>query len=249
MLKYLHIPKDGQIDQKILLKDIDEAKLINQSNKKMIKNGVMSINLVGVLDEKTIRIPAFVDDEFVYEAIYVLKIELKSKQNIMAINERIHFIFPNPLIIVYHCNENWLISLAPKRVNKIERERSTIEEIFSTNLFRIDDVHQRFLDVINLDKVKGINLLVFYYNLVDIVYSERIIELLNEYPKQIMDARKTKELLKDVEKLNASKNKLDEEFKKESMMRDKMTLHVKIKEIEKDIQRIVNVLKEETQNG
>ena len=57
---------------------------------------------MGVLDSNTLRVQSFVDEECVYEAIYVLQVFLKTDLHFNAINERLHMAFPNPIIMLDH---------------------------------------------------------------------------------------------------------------------------------------------------
>lgn len=244
MIEYFNIPAEGQIRQRVYLKDLIEEASLNGTELNYLKKEIASIHLVGVLDETTIRVSSFVNDEYAYQAIYIFNIELRSHKHLMSINERLQQTFQNPVVIVYEYKENFMISSAPKRINKAKPDRTTIEGIYTSHLFKVDQQHQTYLARLNLELIRELNLYLFYLHLNDVIYSERIINLMGFYPEKIVDAHLLKDALREVDSLKAEKNKLEQTLKETSMMRDRMNIYVSVKNIERQIQLIVQYLRE-----
>jgi len=245
ILDYLNIPKSGKTKQRITIKDILEQLSPSAKDKKVLSSEIDSIHLVGVLDLDTIRIQSYIDEDYRYESIYVLRVILKSNAHFATINERLHMAFPNPVVIVYELNENIILSTAPKRINKNVKEKSVIESIYTTNLFIINGKHDFLLEHLNLQKINSLNLKEFYEILTDYIYSERLIKLIGEYPNQIPNTTNLKQTIKLIESEKAHFNALNESYKQASMMSEKMELHIKIKQTQKNIEDIILNLKEE----
>jgi len=244
ILEYLNIPKSGKTKQRIALKDIIEQLDPSAKEKRILSSEIESIYLVGVLDLDTIRIQSYIDEDYRYESIYVIRVMLKSNVHFATINERLHMAFPNPVIIVFEWEENIVLSTAPKRINKNVKEKNVIESIYTTNTFIIDDKHNFLLKHLNLQTVKALNLKEFYESLTDYIFSERLIELIGEYPKQIPNTSELKQTIKLIESEKAHLNAYNESYKQASMMAEKMELHMKIQKTQKNIGDIILNLKE-----
>lgn len=248
ILEYFHIPKSGKTRQRISVKEIIEQIDLASQAKKVLNLEVSSIYLEGVLDEHTIRIPSYSTDDHLYEAVYVLQVSLKTEQYFSLINEKLHAAFPNPLIIIYLTTDKVRVSLAPKRINKLTKDKSVIESVYSTSAFVIDEKHRDFLGLLNVSDVKALNLKDFYEKLTDIVYSERLIELIGSFPRQIPKTMNLKQSIKKIEDETSNLNELNSNYKQATMMSEKMDYHMKIKNKEHEIDRFILDLKEELIN-
>jgi len=248
ILEYFHIPKSGKTRQRISLKEIIDQLNPTAQDKKILNSEVNSIYLEGVLDAQTIRIPSYLSDEHLYEAIYVLQVSLKTDQHFSLINEKLHAAFPNPLIIVYLIADKVRVSLAPKRINKLTKDKSVIESVYSTSAFVIDEKHLDFLDLLNVSNVKALNLKEFYDKLTDTVYSERLIELIGLFPRQIPNTMNLKQSIKKIEDETSIMNELNNNYKQATMMSEKMDYHMKIMNKKHEIDRFISDLKEELIN-
>ena len=245
ILESFHIPTAGKTKQRISMKDIFEQLDLSSQEKKILNSEIASIHLVGVLDSDTLRVQSFVDDEYVYEAIYVLQVFLKNDLHLNAINERLHMAFPNPIIILYLFENNNLISVALKRVNKSIKEKSVIEAFYSTNLFGIDEDHYSFIKLLDFQHIQALNLKEFYERVTDIIYSERLIELIGKYPDKIPNSFDLKVGIKRVENEVTILNGLKDKYNQASMMAEKMDYHMKIKLKETEIADYISQIKEE----
>ena len=248
ILEYFHIPKSGKTKQRISVKEIIDQLNPAAQDKKVLNSEVNSIYLEGVLDAQTLRIPSYVSDEHLYEAIYVLQVSLKTDQHFSLINEKLHAAFPNPLIIVYFIADKLRVSLAPKRISKLTKDKSVIESVYSTSTFVIDEKHLDFLGLLNVSDVKALNLREFYDKLTDTVYSERLIELIGLFPRQIPNTMNLKQSIKKIEDETSIMNELNNNYKQATMMSEKMDYHMKIMNKKHEIDRFISDLKEELIN-
>ncbi len=248
ILEYFHIPKSGKTKQRISVKEIIDQLNPTAQDKKALNSEVNSIYLEGVLDAQTLRIPSYVSDEHLYEAIYVLQVSLKTEQHFSLINEKLHAAFPNPLIIGYLIADKLRVSLAPKRINKLTKDKSVIESVYTTNTFVIDEKHLDFLDLLNVSKVKALSLKELYDKLTDTVYSERLIELIGTFPRHIPKTMDLNQRIKKIEDETSILNELKSNYKQATMMSEKMDYHMKIKNNEHEIDRFISDLKEELNN-
>jgi hypothetical protein len=231
------------------LKEITEHLQLSQKDNKIIYSNVNSVFLEGVLDSDTIRIRSFIDDGYWYETIYVIQVQLKEDLNFAFVNERLHLAFPNPLILVYTLDNKTRISLATKRMSKVAKDKSVIDGLFFTNWFILDDEHIRFIKLLNVQKTYSLNLKDFYENMTNIIYSERLIQLIGKMPIKIPRTMDLRKAIIDIDNHISVLDELKRNSKQASMMSEKMDYHMKIKNKEKEIETLINKLKEDLING
>lgn len=249
LLEYINIPKSGKTKQRIPIKEVVGQLGVSMKDKRILTEDIKAIYLVGVLNEQTLRLSSFKNEEYIYETIYVINVDLNNVKHLFNLNEKMHQAFPNPIIAIYHIAEKYMISLALKRINKLDNEKSVIENIYSSNVFEFDDNHVRFKNCLNMHEIKSKNLKEFYELYVDLVYSERIIDLLGYYPNTIPKTLHLKEVLDEIVKNSSRVNSLNEEYKTTSIMSKKMDIHMDILRIKDRNQQMLNQLKEELSNG
>lgn len=75
LLKKLNIPLCQP--QRIPVKTLIEQLQPSSVDKKLIESHIASMNLISILNEQTIRIRSYKDDNYSYQSIYVFMIELK----------------------------------------------------------------------------------------------------------------------------------------------------------------------------
>ena len=86
--------------------------------KKIIERHVASINLVSLLNEQTIRIRSYKDDDYSFQVIYVLDIALKECDQMTGFTDLIHSAFPESTILLMEYRGDTYVSGALKRINK-----------------------------------------------------------------------------------------------------------------------------------
>ena len=82
LLDKLHIPLCPP--QRIPVKTLVEQLQPTPVDKKVIESHIASMKLVSLLNEQTIRIRPYKDEDYSYQAIYVFLIELKKDDSITS---------------------------------------------------------------------------------------------------------------------------------------------------------------------
>lgn len=237
ILEKLNIHITQPLSQRIPVKTIEEQLEADNKDKKLLESHIAKIYLSAILDENSTHIRSYVDDEFVYESIYVLNIELKKDDNLAEVNRLIHSTFPNPTIIVYSLRDKSIISTALKRVNKLDKTKTVIENIvisevtYSNNLLpvfinlkEIDTLYRYYLSFTNCLRR------IFVYNKTNILAT--------------VDADYN-EWIKRYNAINTEINKLNEDYKKANMLAEKMKIDDAIYDKEEQLEK----LKKEIQRG
>lgn len=233
LLEKLEIPlcQPQRIPVKTLIAQLQPG----SSNKKIIETHIASMKLVSILNEQTIRVRPYKDDEYSYQSIYVFLIELKKDDSITALSNLIHSAFPEPTILIYQRMNTNTISLAEKRINKVEKDKTVVEEVVLSKI--LDNVTD---NQISLKSISGKDLKEYYSNLVTWLYKLKVLSITNIYPEKDIDF---KPLLNQYERLTTEIKKLKEEYKKASMISEKMRIDDEMYDKEMKLKQLMKRLK------
>lgn len=221
--------------QRIPIKTLIAQLQPGSSDKKIIEAHIASMKLVSILNEQTIRIRSYKDDEYSYQSIYVFMIELKKDDSITTLSNLIHSAFPEPTILIYQKLNTNNISLAEKRINKVDKDKTVVEEVILCKI--PDNVTE---SQISLKSISGKDLKEYYSNIVIWLYKLKVLSITNIYPEKDMDF---KPLLNQYERLTTEIKKLKEEYKKASMMSEKMKIDDELYDKETNLNQIKDDLK------
>lgn len=236
VLEALHIPTLTK--QRVPVKTLVEQLQPTPENKRLIESHVVSIYLVSLLNEQTIHYRAYRDDDYSYQAIYVLQITLKKNDQLSDLTNQLHAAFPEPTILLMEYKDKEWISVAPKRISKIDQTKTVLE----------DNVVQEIstMDCLNLNQIKAINLKDYYTKIVQIVYKIGVLNLIKVYPTADLDY---KSIIKEYQAIQANINNLKERYKRASMKSEKMDIDDRIYDEEMKQKKLIQKLKGETTNG
>jgi len=231
VLEALHIPTLTK--QRVPVKTLVEQLQPTPENKRLIESHVAAIYLVSLLNEQTIHYRAYRDDDYSYQAIYVLQITLKKNDQLSDLTNQLHAAFPEPTILLMEYKDKEWISVAPKRISKIDQTKTVLE----------DNVVQEIstMDCLNLNQIKAINLKDYYTKIVQIVYKIGVLNLIKVYPTADLDY---KSIIKEYQAIQANINNLKERYKRASMKSEKMDIDDQIYDEEMKQKNIVKRLKE-----
>lgn len=233
ILDYFRLPEKAKINQRIYVKDFIQFAEITGSIKSLIEKSINTIHLVGIINEDTSGIWKYEDESHSYNEIQLFVINLKDDSKIKLLNEEIQKSFPNPIVVVYKHFDKYLISTALKRNNKLEKNKSVIDSIETTSLFKLDDIHVDLLSKYNYQK-KNLKEL---YELIDCIVCAEYVTLITNNVPEIIDYTVKEKSIK-IQELLQEKNRLIQQEKEETSMQGKMQCHIDIKEIEEKLEKI-----------
>lgn len=235
ILESLKIPTINQ--QRVPIKTLIEQLQPTSENKRLIESHVGSLYLVSLLNEQTIHYRSYKDDDYSYQAIYVLEVSLKKEDQLTDLSIQLHSAFPEPAILLYsHGNKEW-ISVAPKRINKIDQTKTVLEDVV---VQEIKDSAKSYLD---LTSYSSINLKEYYLQIVKLIYKIGVYSLINIFPTADMDYKLS---MKEYQKIQMNILNLKEQYKKANMKAEQMDLDDKIYEEEQKKKVLIQRLKGES---
>lgn len=234
LLESLHIPT--LLKQRVPVKTLIEQLQPTPENKRLIENHITSIYLVSLLNEQTIRYRSYKDDDYSYQAIYVLQIALKKDDQLTDLTNQLHAAFPEPTILLMeHMDKEW-ISVAPKRINKLDQTKTVLED----NV--VQEIKSDFIQYLNLEQIKAIDLKDYYTKVIQLIYKLGILDLIDVYPTIDLDY---KSIIKKYQQLQININNLKEQYKRVSMKSEKMDIDDQIYDEEQKQKKLIKQLKGE----
>lgn len=218
---------------RIPVKTLGEQLQAEPSQKRLLETHVASIYLVSLLNEQTMRIRAYKDDNYSFMAIYILQIELKANEQMSDLCELIHSAFPESTLLLLKYRDKEYLSSASKRINKNDKTKTVVEDAVWSQVMIGDSIDISSLNAYDLKALnEGINKL---------VYSLKIKNITGIYPKGNHDY---KNVIKRYESLNTEINRLQEDYKKATMRSEKLSIDDNLFEKEAELQSLVRTLRE-----
>ena len=194
-------------------------------DKKIIESHASSINLISLLNEQTIRIRAYKDDNYSFQVIYVLEIILKNNDQMTDFTELVHSAFPESTLLVLIFKGKKYISGALKRINKNDHSKTVIEDSIWAEVF--DDFSFNVPSMTNLKD--------YYEFLVRLIYRIKVKNITGLFPNVDRDY---KELIKKYEQLSSQVKKLSDDYTAASMINEKMRIDNQLYEKEEEIREL-----------
>lgn len=204
-------------------------------NKRLIESHVASIYLVSLLNEQTIHYRAYKDEEYSYQAIYVLQVTLKKDDQLTDLSVQLHSAFPEPTILLmeYASDKEW-ISAAPKRINRVDTAKTVLDDIV---VQKIDGEAYKYLD---LSKLSAANLKEYYMKVVQLLYRIAVFSIINIYPAVDLDF---KTVIKEYQQCSSNISCLKEQYKKSAMKAEQLDIDDQIYDEEQKQKQLIEKMK------
>lgn len=233
IVERFRLPAKAQVNQRIYTKDIVLAADAKGKEKSLLEKGISTVHLVGILNEKTTDVWAFENDSYMYKEIQVFLVNVKDASKAKALNDELQRIFPNPAIMIFASGGKYMVGTAMKRLSRSEKGKMVIDSLQTTSWFALDDEHNALLDRIDFNQR---NLKEIYEHLDYVMSAEYVLRVTGKIPDKIDFTIKSKSVM--IQRLVEEKNKWLAQEKQESSMQGKMHCHMRILEIEKQLDSI-----------
>ena len=198
-------------------------------SKKTIEKHIASINLVSLLNEQTIRLRSYKDDDYSFQVIYVLDIVLKECDQMTDFTELVHSAFPESTILLMEYKGDTYISGALKRINKNVNSKTVIE----------DSVWAKLPAELNINIPSTRNLKEYYEFILRLLYRIKAQNVTGIFP---VDDNEFKHMIKQYELLLSQINKLKDEYSTASMRNEKMRIDNELFDKEQELNRLRNII-------
>ena len=237
----LNFPINTVVNRKLDKKEFLENFSLNINDRKLLSQNIDRITLENILNQDTINITPFLDEERDYSEIAIIKVKISNKEKLKSINNIIQQI-PYSLIVFYAFQNEISLCLSPKRINKADSSKLVVEEVhFSkwidfSNLTNID---KSFLQSLSINNHPFTNLLAFYESFMDklISYNASI------YSGTLTVSKDTKMILENIQKTEAQIIDIKNKIKKETNFNEKVNMNMELKKLNDKLKSLKEDLK------
>ena len=236
LLEKLEIPTLQK--QRIPVKTLIEQLQPTSENKRLIESHVGSIYLVSLLNQQTIHFRPYKDEDYSYQAIYVLQITLKKPDQLTDVSIQLHSAFPEPTLLLLDYGENEWMSAAPKHINKLDATKTVLDDVVVQQVDNKLDISLKHLSATDLKD--------YYTQIVQLVYKIGVYNVIHIFPTRNLDY---KNVIKEYQQITSNINILKEQYKKATMKSEKMDIDDQIYDEEMKQKQLTKKLKGEISNG
>ena len=245
-LKYiLDLPKKSVLNKKMPKNQFQ--KMIEKKDFDILTSDVEAIYIYAVLNKATTNIMPLQNDDYNISEIMVLNIELRNKNNIKNIKKIFHNVIPNPVILVLSYEDSIDLSLAMKRLNKHDDMKVIMDEIYSSDFIKLEelkDYESKFLELMKITHQPQINLYELYKGIQNHILATKLFGYIGNYVADSSNIENVLELIEKYEVIDKEIQGYEKNRKAESNFGRQMEWHVKIKKTEKKLDDIKQKMKE-----
>lgn len=230
LLEKLNMPPCEET--RVPVKTLEEQLEADSKQKKMLTKHIASMYLVSLLNEQTLRIRAYTDENYSFQAIYVFEIELKANDQLTEFTELVHSAFPESTLLILKYRDITYLSGAGKRINKQDRTKTVIEDLIWIEVpddFKVQDIKEN-------------NLREYYESLIRLIYRYKVMNVTGVFP---LKDGEYKETIKNYEQLVSQINKLEEDYSSASMRNEKLRIDNELFLKEEELKQLIIEIKGE----
>ncbi len=225
----LNFPINTRVSKKLDKKEFLDNFSLNINDRKLLSQAIDRITLENILNQNTINISAFIDENKDYSEIALIKVKISNKEKLKSINNIIQQI-PYSLIVFYIFENELCLCLSPKRINKSDSSKLVVEEVHFSKWIdfeNLTNIDKTFLQSLNINNHPFTNLLAFYESFIDklISYNASI------YSGTLIVSKDTKQILENIKKIEAQIIELKNKIKKETNFNEKVSFNMELKKL------------------
>lgn len=248
LINRLQIPQRAVLNRKIPKKAFFTQTDLSTTEKEMFTSDIEGMHLISVMNQQSMNIPSYQDDEFNYSEVVWIHVELRITKNINKIASAIHKAIPNPVVLILSSPEDQIVlSASHKRINKNDKTKVVVEQITMTDWFYPEEEDTPYFKLLNALIVSNLsfeNQHSFYDGLYQWIKCEEVIQLVGTLPTSSENCEVVVSILSNVQKNKKEVEQLKFEQKAQVDFGAKMDLHMKIKRQEEQINTQVQKIKE-----
>lgn len=228
LVDYLKWPSSGVFAVTMTKKVLREV--LEPERKEDLLSSIEKMTWSGVLKPHQVQIPAFIDEEFYYDEIVFVEVNLREKEFADRVARLLQRVVPYPLVIGFAFKNEFCFQIAEKAIHKQQKEKRVVnqEKFFFSEWMcfgNFSDQQKTYLTNLSLDKVGGTHLKEYFDKLMHQIYD-----------KHRQDQIALLSLEKDAQKC---KN----EYAKERNISRKAEIHHKCRKIADQIKALKNRIK------
>ena len=204
LVELFGFPDKVKLLTKVTKKVVLESNSLTAFEKKLIKDEISEITWLAVIKPNTYNIPQICDENYIYDEITYIVISIINPTKAKKIVELFQKIIPYQLIVIIKYNDEVLINVADKRINKSDKEKRTVEKMVYTDWFKFAEIKNNnntnaFFESLKITNLPHQNLKAFYSGIINRVNCYIISKRTEKY--KIYDETITLQLIEMLEEI------------------------------------------------
>ncbi len=178
LVDYLKWPSESVFSIKMTKKVLKEAlKEAKTDVKKDLLDSIEKMTWTGSLKPQHLQIPAFINEEFCYDEVVCVEVELREKAAADRVARLLQKAIPYPLVLGFIYQEEFCFQLAEKTIHQQQKDKRKVNQdkfYFSEwmDAEKLSEQQQNYLINLSLDKVGGTHLKEYFDKLFNHINDE-----------------------------------------------------------------------------
>jgi hypothetical protein len=235
-------PLNKKLDKKMFYDFAD----LNKKEKDYITKYVERIELSYLLTPSTINIQPFINEEYHYEGVMFITIQLREEakdNHLPIIGEIIQGALPNPVVMVFEKQERIQVSTCLKRLNKVDSSQVVLEQAHYTpwiDLHVHNETVEKFLSAVHITSISFYNFFEFYKEFDLAVQALQQVYITGTFHviKDEEQHEKQQQLIQQIQQFEAEITKWKNKIKKETQFNRKVEYNMKIQQLTKQVEQL-----------
>ncbi|MCG8761956.1 DUF4391 domain-containing protein [Tenacibaculum finnmarkense] len=222
---------------------------LSSTEKKLLNNIIEQMEILGQINFEKSNIPSVLTETDSYENILIITCTVANNQLEKYVDNCTQFIqkyIAHQVILVIQESENFIINVAEKRINLVDKNKLVIVKDFSTpeisKLYK-NEQGEAFFKALNFNTLDKTNLETVYKSYIEAVIQYQIASITGNYKKRT-NVRTAIDMqhLADIEQLKIEIVSLVNQIKKERQLNSKIKLNILIKKNKDRIKELKEIL-------
>ncbi|EIM73839.1 hypothetical protein A3SI_17132 [Nitritalea halalkaliphila LW7] len=205
LIDYLKWPAASVFSIKMTKKVLKE---IQSDVKQDLLDSIEKMTWTGSLKPQHLQIPAFINEEFCYDEVVFIEVELREKAAADRVARLLQKAIPYPLVLGFIYQKEFCFQLAEKTIHQQQKDKRKVNQdkfLFSEwmDAEKLSEQQKNYLTNLSLDKVGGTHLKEYFDKLMNHIHDEnrqdqlallalekKAITIKNEYARERNAAKK-----------------------------------------------------------
>lgn len=244
-----NIPERSILDKKLtkafFLKNFD----LSATEKRLLNNSIQSMDWMASIKPTTANIPAVKNDNYAYEEIQIIvctiidnKLNELADKCIVLLQKYI----PYQMIVIVEDATHFVINTCDKRINLNDSSKRTIENYNTTTILSKlykNEIINSFFDALNFSLLDKTNMETTYKSYLQTIVQFQTASITGSFNKR--SHSRTEDdmmLLANIETIEKEVVRLSNQIKKETQLNNRVSLNIEIQNQRKEIEKIKNKL-------
>lgn len=208
---------------------------LGRTERELLTEKVEDIRLEYVFNKFTYPMAKVVTEEECYDAIFIVKVILRTDVSLNKLSKIIQSSLPTPTVIIFKKNDEYLFSSALKRLNKAEKGKTVAEEFHFgkwINLCATSDGDNRFFDIIKYSSLPALDFKQTYITIHQAIYEQANADttadiIAKDFEEYKIKVERKKEIQQEIDKLVRLLNS------KSTSLKEKVEIAAKIEHLKR----------------